>query len=213
MSKRRMLIGIGGGSGSGKTTLARRLQQAAGEEVVALVEVDAYYRDYSHLPLRDRERLNFDYPDAIDWEYLLADLTALAEGQAIEQPIYDFTSHGRADEVATLEPRPVILVEGIHALSNEALREMLDITVFVDTDADIRFIRRLRRDLLSRDRSIDSVVEQYYETVRPMYRAFVEPSRAYADIVLPEGNCNELGVDLMVEALTARILRFVAETD
>ncbi len=209
MNPRVLMIGIGGGSGSGKTTLARRIEQATDDGCVAMVEVDAYYRDYSHLALRERERLNFDQPDAIDWELLLGQLQQLREGQTIEQPVYDFSHHGRADEVATVAPAPVIIVEGIHALSDPRLRELLDIRIFVDTDADVRFIRRLRRDLLSRDRSIDSVVEQYLATVRPMYIDYVAPSRRHADVIVPEGNCNEMGIDLLVEALLARIRKHV----
>ncbi|NUQ00150.1 MAG: uridine kinase [Armatimonadetes bacterium] len=201
----RMMIGIGGGSGSGKTSLARRIQAEAGDEAVAVVEVDSYYRDYSGLSPRERERLNFDHPDAIDWDELIEDLHALREGQTIEQPVYDFTIHGRAESVVELEPRPVIVVEGIHALTHERLRDLLDVRIFVDTDPDVRFIRRLRRDLLSRDRTIDSVVEQYLETVRPMYIDFVEPSRRHADIICPEGHLNNLGIDLLVEALLSRI--------
>lgn len=205
MSTQRMMIGIGGGSGSGKTTLARRIAQAAGDDIAVLVEIDAYYRDYSHLTQRERERLNFDHPDAIDWELLLDQLKDLRDGIAVEQPVYDFTCHGRHDEARHLEPRPVIIVEGIHGLTHPELRAMLDIRIFVDTDPDVRFIRRLRRDILDRDRSIDGVVEQYLETVRPMYVDHVEPSRRHADILVPEGNCNELGIELLVEALVQRI--------
>ncbi len=211
MASTKVLIGIGGGSGSGKTSLARRLQEAAGEERVALVEVDSYYRDYSTLSLKEREHLNFDHPDAIDWEQLLDHLAMLRAGQPIELPVYDFTTHGRADAVVTLAPAPVVVVEGIHTLSHAGLRDQLDLRVFVDTDQDIRFIRRLRRDLLSRDRSIDSVVEQYLQTVRPMYIDFVEPSRRHADVILPEGHGNTLGVDLLVEALLLHIERLLAE--
>ncbi len=210
MSTRRLMIGIGGGSGSGKTTLARRIEEAVGDDLAVVLEVDAYYQDYWHLAQRERERINFDHPDAIDWELLLSQVNALRDGQAIEIPIYDFGIHSRADEVGVLEPRPVILIEGIHALSNADLRELLDIRIFVETDPDIRFIRRLRRDLLSRDRSIDSVVEQYLETVRPMHIDHVEPSRRHADILVPEGDRNELGIDLIVEALVARIDRHLA---
>ena len=211
MATTEVLIGIGGGSGSGKTSLAHKLQEAAGDEMLAVIEVDSYYRDYSQLSLREREHLNFDHPDAIDWEQVLEHLAMLREGQAIELPVYDFATHGRADEVVTMDPTPVVVVEGIHALSHEALRSQLDIKLFVDTEEDVRFIRRLRRDLLARDRSIDSVVEQYLNTVRPMYIDFVAPSRRHADIIIPEGHENSLGVDLLVEALLLHVDRLLDE--
>lgn len=208
---RRMLIGIGGGSGSGKTTLARRVAEDAGDGLVTIVELDSYYRNFSQLGLRERERVNYDHPDSVDWELLLGHLEALREGESIEQPIYDFAVHQRADEVVEVEPTPAIIVEGIHCLSDERLRDMLDIRIFVETAPDIRFIRRLRRDILDRDRSIDSVVEQYQETVRPMHNDYVEPSRRHADIIVPEGGCNYLGVELLVDALVGRILEFAED--
>lgn len=212
MAGTKVLIGIGGGSGSGKTSLARQLQEAAGEDLLAVVEVDCYYRDDSTFSLKEREHLNFDHPDAIDWEQLLEHVEMLRSGQSIELPVYDFATHRRADEVVTMEPAPVVVVEGIHALSHAGLRDLLDIKLYVDTDEDIRFIRRLRRDLLSRDRSIDSVVEQYLETVRPMYIDHVEPSRRHADIILPEGHGNVLGVDLLVDGLLAHLDRLLGES-
>lgn len=207
MARRAMLIGIGGGSGSGKTTLARRVQDEAGDDLVTIVELDSYYHNFAHLSQRERERINFDHPEATDWDLLLADLRALRDGEPIEQPVYDFARHRRADEVVRVEPTPAVIVEGIHCLAHAALRELLEIKVFVDTDPDIRFIRRLRRDILDRDRSIDSVVEQYQQTVRPMYTDHVEPSRRHADIVVPEGGGgNELGIELLVDALVGRII-------
>ncbi|MBI2299287.1 MAG: uridine kinase [Armatimonadetes bacterium] len=204
MSTRRLFIGIGGGSGSGKSTFARRLQRALGEETVALLETDSYYRDYSNLSLKEREHLNFDHPDAIDWGRLLNDLRELRDGHAIEQPVYDYAQHSPSDATVRVEAKPVVVVEGIHGLTHPELRDMLDIRIFVDTEPDIRFIRRLRRDILDRDRSIDTVVEQYLETVRPMYVDHIAPSRRHAHIILPEGSCNELGVELVTEALAAR---------
>jgi uridine kinase len=209
---KRLLIGIGGGSGAGKSALARRIAERAGDEVVTVLEMDAYYRDFSHLSLRERERLNFDHPDAIDWEMLLEDVRDLLAGEDIEQPVYDFTNHGRRDEAVAVPSTPVLVVEGIHCLVHEPLRQMLDIRIFVDTDPDVRFIRRLRRDILDRDRSIDSVVNQYLETVRPMYIDHVEPSRRHADIIAPEATAqNQLGIELIVEALAQRIARLTGE--
>lgn len=209
MRRPSMLVAIGGGSGSGKTTLARRIVDTVGEQVAALVEIDSYYLDSSQVP--EAQELNFDHPDAIDWELLLSSLMELREGRAIEQPMYEFGTHARGDSAMVVEPRPVVVIEGIHALSEPGLRDLCDFLIYVDTDPDIRFIRRLRRDILNRDRSIDSVVAQYQETVRPMHVDHVEPSRRHADIILPEGSCNELGIDLLIEALSARLLRF-AET-
>lgn len=207
MSDRVLLIGIGGGSGSGKTALARRIQDAVGSDDVAVIELDSYYLDFGNLSARERERLNFDHPDALDWDHIIADLTALRDGESIELPVYDFSNHERRDEVVEILPAPVVLVEGIHCLVHPPLRELLDIKVFVDTEADIRFIRRLRRDILDRDRSIDGVVNQYLETVRPMYSDYVEPSRRHADVIVPEATGqNLLGVELVVEALVQRIL-------
>jgi uridine kinase len=208
MADKRLLIGIGGGSGSGKSAMARRIQERAGSDVVTVLELDSYYKDYSDLPQREREKLNFDHPDAIDWNLLLDDVRDLLAGEPIEQPVYDFTTHGRKDEAVEVVPTPALLVEGIHTLVHPALRELLDIRIFVDTDPDIRFIRRLRRDMLDRDRTMDTVVNQYLETVRPMYMDHVEPSRRHADIIVPEATAqNQLGIDLLVEALAQRIER------
>jgi uridine kinase len=207
-----LLIGIGGGSGSGKSALAKRIQEAAGDERVAVIELDTYYRDFSHLPKSERERLNYDHPDALDWDAILDDLSALRDGEAVELPVYDFTTHERRDEVIEVYPTPAVIVEGIHCLVHEPLRELLDIRIFVDTDADVRFIRRLRRDILDRDRSIDGVVAQYMATVRPMHNDYVEPGRRHADIIVPESTGqNQLGIELLVEAIVGRIDRFVAE--
>ena len=196
-----MIIGICGGTGSGKTTVARKIVEAIGEDKVLLLAQDAYYKDSSHLPFEKRVELNFDHPDAIDATLLVEHLDLLKRGQPIPQPIYDFTRHVRQTETRHLEPKPVVIVEGILIFENETLCQYLDLKVFVEADPDVRFIRRLRRDLLKRGRSLDSVIEQYLQTVRPMHLKFVEPSRRRADIILPEGGHNPVGIDLLIRVV------------
>lgn len=196
-----MIIGICGGTGSGKTTVARKIVEAIGEDKVLLLAQDAYYKDSSHLPFEKRVELNFDHPDAVDATLLVEHLDLLKRGQPILQPIYDFTRHVRQTETRHLEPKPVVIVEGILIFENETLCQYFDLKVFVEADPDVRFIRRLRRDLLKRGRSLDSVIEQYLQTVRPMHLKFVEPSRRRADIILPEGGHNPVGMDLLIRVV------------
>lgn len=182
-----LVIGIAGGSGSGKTTIARALQDELGAEQVALIRHDAYYRDLGHLPPQERAQQNYDHPDALETELLVGHVRDLLRGESIEQPIYDFKVHARRTETHALEPRPVLIIEGVLVLAAPALRELMDLKIFVDTDPDIRFMRRLNRDLQERGRTLESVFQQYLSTVRPMHIQFVEPSRAHADLVIPEG--------------------------
>ncbi len=196
--RRPVTIGVAGGTGSGKTTVAQTILSRVGPERIAHLEQDAYYRDLSHLPLGERARLNFDHPDALETELLVEHIRQLCQGRAVEVPRYDFTTYTRLPQTRHLDPKPVILVEGILILAEKVVRDLLDIKVYVDTDADIRFIRRLRRDLVERGRSIDSVIGQYLETVRPMHLEFVEPSKRYADIIIPEGGFNVVALDMIV---------------
>jgi len=196
--RRSVTIGVAGGTGSGKTTVAQTILSRVGPERIAHLEQDAYYRDLSHLPLEERTRLNFDHPDALETELLVAHLRQLIHGYAVEVPRYDFTTYTRLSQTRHVEPKPVILVEGLLILAEKALRNLLDIKVYVDTDADLRLIRRLRRDLIERGRSIESVINQYLETVRPMHLEFVEPSKRYADIIIPEGGYNRVALDMIV---------------
>ncbi len=194
------ILGIAGGTGSGKTTLARKIREGLGE-ASNLISFDWYYRDLSHLPLKDRESVNFDHPASLESELLVEHLRALKRGEAVDVPMYDFKTHSRTEETMHIEPTPVIIVEGILLFCFEPLRQMLDIKIFVDTDADIRVFRRIRRDMRERGRTFDSIRKQYYDSVRPMHLEFVEPSKRYADVIIPEGGSNLIALDLIIERL------------
>ncbi len=195
--KKRILIGIAGGSGSGKTLIAKNLFRDLGTDRVIIIQQDAYYKDLSHLSFEERVKQNFDHPDAIDSELLLQQLNGLLAGETIQQPIYDFTIHSRKKTTETIGGHDIIILEGILILDNPELRNLMDIKVYVDTDADIRLIRRLIRDTKERNRSMESVIKQYKESVRPMHLQFVEPSKRYADVIIPEGGMNYVAVDLL----------------
>jgi uridine kinase len=199
-----VIIGVAGGSASGKTTVVEAILERVGYDEIVIIPHDAYYRDMSHLPFERRKELNFDHPDALETELLLEHLEALRRGEAVDIPVYDFTHHWRLEETRRVEPEPVVVVEGILVLAEPDLRDMMDVRIYVDTDPDLRFIRRLQRDINERGRTRQSVINQYLETVRPMHLEFVEPSKRYADIIIPEGGFNEVALDLIaarVEAL------------
>jgi uridine kinase len=198
-------IGIAGGTGSGKTTLARTLKKSFEEDVVLLC-MDWYYRSYHHLSFDERKQLNFDHPDAFDIDFFIEQMRQLKDMRSISRPVYSFMEHRRLDECILEEPRHVIIVEGILLFENPEVRQLLDIKIYVDTDADIRFARRLTRDIHERGRDIDSVVNQYLHTVKPMHEAFVEPTKRHADIIVPEGGMNEVATDMIVEKIKS-ILR------
>ena len=193
-----IVIGIGGGTGSGKTTVAKEVRKHFPEESVVMVHHDSYYLDRSGLACVERERINYDHPDSFDNELMIGHLEQLKSGHAIEKPIYDYESHTRLHESITVRPSRIILLEGILVLAAPELRERMDIKLYVDTDADERFIRRMKRDIVERGRTVDQVVEQYLKTVRPMHLQFVEPSKRYADVIIPEGGLNLVAVDLIV---------------
>jgi uridine kinase len=193
-----MIIGISGGTGSGKTAIVQKIIASIGEPNVICLQQDSYYRNLCDMPLDQRHRANFDHPGAFDGELLLTHLQALRAGQGIDRPIYDFVTHTRKAETIHVEPSPVIVIDGILIFFDERLRRLMDLKVYLDCDADIRFARRLKRDLHERGRSVDSVIEQYLTTVRPMHLQFVEPTRRYADIILPEGGFSEAGIDLII---------------
>lgn len=197
------VIGVAGGSGSGKSTIARNVLEVIGPENVAYIQQDSYYYDLKHLPSEIREKLNYDHLDSIDNDLLLAHLEELKKGQGVNRPIYDFKTHSRLENTEYLPPRKIILLEGILILADMRLRDMMDIKIFVDTAADLRFIRRLKRDVLERGRSIESVVDQYLNTVRPMHEKFVEPCKKYSDIIIPEGGHNEVAMDMLITKIKA----------
>jgi uridine kinase len=199
------VLGIAGGSGSGKSTIARAILEALPKGSGVLLEQDHYYRSQGHLPFEQREAVNYDHPDALEIDLFVKHLDALRSGQAIDRPTYDFALHDRAKNATRIEAAPVIVVEGILVLGEERLRSRFDVKVFVDTDADIRLMRRIRRDLEQRGRSFAQVRKQYYETVRPMHLAFVEPSKRFADIIIPEGGQNRVALDLILSHLRARV--------
>ena len=193
-----LLIGISGGTGSGKTTVANVILQRVGAEAIAFVPHDAYYKDLKDLPLTQREAVNFDHPDSLDTPLLIEHLRQLRRWQTVHIPVYDFKTHTRTERTLRVDPKPVILVEGILIFAEPALREIFDVKIFVDTPADVRFIRRLKRDMVERGRSVDSVIRQYETTVRPMHLEFVEPSKRYADVIIPEGGLNTVAMDMLV---------------
>jgi uridine kinase len=199
---RPVVIGIAGGSGSGKTTVLRKIVEAFGPAYIAVLEHDAYYRDLSHLPFEERVQVNFDHPDALETELLRAHLDALLAGKPIEKPVYNFTTHTRAPYTIRVEPRPVIILEGILVLAEPLLRERMDIKLYVDAPDDVRLIRRIRRDMEERGRTIESILAQYERTVRPMPLEFVEPSKRLADVIIP-GGYNQVAIDMVLARIAA----------
>lgn len=200
-----IVIGVAGGSASGKTTVSQAILNRVGPERIAYIPHDLYYKDLSHLPFEQRVRQNFDHPDSLDNTLLVAHIDALAAGQPIAAPTYDFTTYVRLATTRTIQPRPVILIEGILIFAEPVLRRRMQIKLFVDTDADLRFIRRLKRDVDERGRSLDSVVQQYLNTVRLMHLEFVEPTKRYADLIIPEGGRNTIAIDMVVARIEAEL--------
>ncbi len=207
MGRQGLVIGICGGTGSGKTTIANRIMESLPGESVIMLQQDHYYKDLPHMSYEERSKQNFDHPDSIDTPLMVEHVRALREGKAIERPSYDFTQHRRREETVRIEPRPALIVEGILIFENLALRDLMDIKIFVDTDADLRFIRRLRRDIEDRGRTVSSVIQQYLATVRPMHNQFVETGKRYADIIIPEGGYNEVGIDLVIQKIRSLLPR------
>ncbi len=198
-----VVIGIAGGSGSGKTTLAQLILERIGRDRIAYLPHDAYYKDLSTLPPNQRAEINFDHPDSLETELMIEHVQDLLAGQPVHLPIYDFKNHARTAETILITPHPIILVEGILIFADRTLRDLLSVKIFVDTDADIRFIRRLTRDIEERGRTTESVVRQYQATVRPMHLEFVEPSKRYADVIVPEGGLNAVAMEMVVARLEA----------
>lgn len=200
-----IVFGVAGGTASGKTTVARAILDAVGASKVAYVPHDAYYRDMSYLPLSERSQLNYDHPESLETELLIEHIRQLLEYKAVSIPVYDFTEHRRTAETRIVEPAPIILIDGILIFTNSQLRDLMDIKVYVDTDSDVRFIRRMQRDMAERGRSLTSIIKQYSETVRVMHLEFVEPSKRYADVIVPHGGLNKVAMDMVV----ARLVRML----
>jgi uridine kinase len=198
-----VLIGVAGGTGSGKTTVSNAILDKVGRERIATLPHDAYYRDLDDLPVALRDTLNFDHPDSLENDLLIEHLKQLKSGLSIELPVYDFTTNRRSTDTIHIEPQPVILVDGILIFVEPALRNMFDMKIYVDTDADIRFIRRLKRDIAERGRTAQSVIDQYLSTVRPMHLDFVEPAKRYADIIIPEGGQNAVAIEMVAARIQA----------
>lgn len=199
--KNTILIGITGGTGSGKSTIADEIYSSFSDECIAMIQQDMYYKDQSHLTMEERVKTNYDHPRAFDNDLMVEHLKALINGEAIEKPIYDFAEHNRSKETVTVESKRIIIVEGILVLEDERIRDLLDIKVYVDTDADIRILRRLVRDIEERGRTVDSVIEQYLSVVRPMHMQFIEPTKRNADIIVPEGGQNKVAIDILVSKI------------
>ena len=202
-----IIIGIAGGTGSGKTTLADKLVNSFGREEVSILRHDAYYKRHDDMTFEERCKLNYDHPDAFDNDLLEQHILALKEGESVEMPVYDYTVHNRSDETILVEPAPVIILEGILIFAEPALCDLMDIKVFVDTDADVRILRRIIRDVNERGRSLDNIIRQYLTTVKPMHEQFVEPSKRRADIIIPEGGRNEVALDMLIHRIRVHLKR------
>jgi uridine kinase len=200
-----LIIGVAGGSGSGKSTVARNVAQALHTESVAFIDMDAYYLNFAHLPLGERRKINWDHPDAFDWELLVAQLARLAAGESIEKPVYDFVTHTRSDRTVVVPPAQVVVIDGILLFADARVRDLCDVKVFVDADPDIRLIRRLRRDMAKRGRPLDEILDQYVTTVQPMHLEFVEPTKRYADVIVPRGGHNAIAIEMIVAKIQRRI--------
>ena len=213
MNKYAILIGIAGGTGSGKTSIAKAIASDFGMSEVALIEQDAYYRDLSNLNMEKRSVVNFDHPDAVDFDFMKLQLNNLIQGNKVNIPIYDFATHTRKNDTHPVERHRIIILEGILTLFHQEIRDMMDIKIYVETADDIRIIRRIKRDIEKRERTFTSVIEQYYNTVRPMHIQFVEPTKKYADIIIPEGGQNKVAVDILRTKIMTLILKNKSTAD
>jgi uridine kinase len=200
-----LVIGIAGGSGSGKSTVARNVAAALADASVAFIDMDAYYLDHGHLPLEERKKVNWDHPNAFDWDHLVSQLARLAGGDPIDKPVYDFVSHARSSETVRIPPADVIVIDGILLFVDARVRELCDVKVFVDADADVRLIRRIRRDMNKRGRPLPEILEQYLGTVQPMHNEFVEPSKRYSDVIVPRGGQNTVAIEMIVAKIARRL--------
>ncbi len=206
-----VVIGLAGGSGAGKSTVLRRIISAFGHDRIAVLDHDSYYHDLSHLTHEEQHGVNFDHPDSLETGLLIHHVKELLEWRSIGKPVYNFNSHARAEETALIEPRPVVIVEGILVLAESALAEMMDIRIFVDAAPDVRLMRRIRRDMVERGRSIESILAQYERSVRPMHLQFVEPSKMKADIIIPRGGHNSVAIEMVLARIDALLKQSVAQ--
>ena len=200
-----LIIGIAGGSGSGKSTVARNVAQALRTESVAFIDMDAYYLNFAHLPIDERRKINWDHPEAFDWPLLVEHLGRPAAGDAVDKPVYDYVTHTRSGQSVPVPAADVVVIDGILLFSDARVRDLCDVKVFVDADADIRLIRRIRRDINKRGRPLDEVLEQYLTTVQPMHLQFVEPSKRYADVIVPRGGHNSIAIEMLVAKIQRRL--------
>ncbi len=200
-----LVIGIAGGSGSGKSTVARKVAEALATASVAFIDMDAYYRNYAHLPLEERRQINWDHPEAFDLDLLVRQLEQLQRGDGIDKPVYDFVTHTRTNTTKWIPPAQVIVVDGILLFVDERVRDVCDVKVFVDADADVRLIRRIKRDMTKRGRPLEEILQQYLTTVQPMHLQFVEPSKRYADVIVPRGGHNTVAIDMIVSNIQRRL--------
>lgn len=200
-----LMIGVAGGSGSGKSTVARNVAAALGDASVAFIDMDAYYLDHKHLTLDERRKVNWDHPNAFDWDLLVEQLSQLSGGSAVDKPVYDFVQHARSSETVRIPPADVVVVDGILLFVEGRVRELCDVKVFVDADADVRLIRRIRRDMAKRGRPLAEILEQYLSTVQPMHLEFVEPSKRYADVIVPRGGHNPVAIEMIVAKISRRL--------
>jgi uridine kinase len=202
---RPLIVGVAGGSGSGKSTVARRIAGAVEARNVAFIDMDAYYRNFAHLPMEERRRVNWDHPEALDVDLLVQQLEQLHAGEAVEKPIYDFVTHTRSTRTERIEPSPVIVIDGILLFTDARVRDLCEVKVFVDADADVRLIRRIHRDMAERGRPLEEILDQYLRTVQPMHLQFVEPSKRYADIIVPRGGHNEIAIQMLIAKIRDRV--------
>jgi len=200
-----LIIGIAGGTGSGKTTVAKKIAQALPQASVAFLDMDGYYRNLAHLPMDERRQINWDHPQAFDLDLFVSHLEQLARGEPVEKPVYDFTTHVRSSRTERITPADVIVVDGILLFVDERVRALCDVKVFVDADPDIRLVRRIQRDMSERDRPLEEILQQYLTTVRPMHQQFVEPSKRYADIILPRGGENAVAIEMILTTIQRRL--------
>lgn len=199
------IIGIAGGTGSGKTTVVRKIAEALPPHHVVVVPLDSYYNDTSHMTEEERHAINFDHPDAFDWKLLIKQVNELRNGQAVEQPTYSYIKCNRMKETLHVEPKPVIIIEGIMTLLNKKLRDMMDLKIFVDTDSDERLIRNIQRDVLERGRTVDMVISRYLEVLKPMHEQFIEPTKKYADLIIPQGGENHKGINILCKYIESLV--------